>query len=461
LLPENSTTLLIDDKKNPTYFPDDMDEFSQSVLNHFSIWVVPHIPHSGIKSVEEARTVFPISSLFVNNIARKRNYTDSPLIQAEANGKVNQQSVFGRSYHSMWLASKPEELFRFQLVIWFSNELEKLYLLSQKAEPNHHVRSGQEWIGTPPSDRKNYLSYAYSSQSLSNTHWVIQIEESVLFSPVYKKHLWFQILTLIYFLISLFLSFALSRVLMQPVSILKNGLQELLKNRFPSVSSKGLHKEGKLVVDSFNTMSEALGERQRIAPYVPEALITAFSKISESQLLCSECVILVSDIRGFTSISESHAPEEVVALLNTYFSIWQEQVDRNQGIVIRYIGDAIIAVFLKDTSSNYLQDATETALAVSRRLRLWNQERRAMNQATIRNGCGLVMGELKLGIIGIESKREFLALGGMLERAEELEIQSKNASHSLVLCDELLMHNLKGLYDFVPVGNGYEIITKD
>ncbi len=460
LLPRGSTSVFFDGKNPPSHFPEDIEVLPKAILNNFAPWIIPNLVHSGFDSAEEAQKHFPIENALFRRIMLPNEIKSSANILSDSgNGIAHQLTLVGNSYHAIWLASKPQEPFRFQLCVYFTSELQKLYLQSLPQTKLRYIYNGSQWITKAPTESMGMLEYSFDSQSISNTKWVIHIPESELYAPVYQLHFWFQILTFLFFGTSLFLSLVLSRILMQPVTILKHCLQELLAHRFPTVSARGLHPEGRLIVESFNTMSEVLEERQRISPYVPTALIGAFTKIQESQLLHSECALLVSDIREFTRISESHDPEEVVSILNHYFSLWQEQVDKHQGIVIRYIGDAIVAVFLKDTSANYMQDAVETALSVHNRVQYWNQQRKSQNQVPIRNGCGLASGELKLGIIGTEAKREFLALGGMLERAEELEFLSKNGTSTCVLCDKNLMDHLKNQYDFIPVGTGFEILV--
>ncbi|MBW7877373.1 MAG: adenylate/guanylate cyclase domain-containing protein [Candidatus Cloacimonetes bacterium] len=460
LLPKGYTSVFFDGKNPPIHFPKDIEILPKAILNNFAPWIIPNLAHSGFESLEEVQNHFPVENpLFRRIMLPNEVKSSASILNDSGNGIAHQLSLVGNSYHVIWLASKPDQAFRFQLSVYFTSELQKQFLHSLPNVSHRYILSGGDWIKGPPPSDTDHVVFTFVSQSLGNTKWIVHIPESRLYASLYRMDFWFHILTFLFFATALFLSLVLSRILMQPVNILRHGLQELLANRFSLVSSRGLHPEGKLIVDSFNTMSEVLEERQRISPYVPAALIGAFTKIQESHLLQSECVLLVSDIRGFTTISESHDPEEVVAILNAYFSLWQEQVDKHQGIVIRYIGDAIVAVFLKDTSPNYRQDATETALAVHNKLQYWNRERLAHNQIPIKNGCGLALGELKLGIIGTEAKREFLALGGMLERAEELEVHSKNGLSTCVLCDKNLMEHLKNQYDFTPVGTGFEIIA--
>ena len=55
--------------------------------------------------------------------------------------------------------------------------------------------------------------------------------------------------------------------------------------------------------------------------------------------------ILFTDIRDFTTISESHSPEEVVALLSAYFQLMNDIVERHHGVIVQYLGDSIYAMW--------------------------------------------------------------------------------------------------------------------
>ena len=86
--------------------------------------------------------------------------------------------------------------------------------------------------------------------------------------------------------------------------------------------------------------------------------------------------LLFSDVRGFTTITESLGAQGTVALLNEYFDIMVEAISEQEGMVDKFIGDAVLAVFgapLQKTSSTNVLAAIKTAIALQQRLAILNR----------------------------------------------------------------------------------------
>ncbi len=108
-----------------------------------------------------------------------------------------------------------------------------------------------------------------------------------------------------------------------------------------------------------------------------------------------EVTIFVSDIRGFTTISEKMTPAENFAFINEYFSIASPTVREYHGFVDRYTGDAIMALFPRQA-----EDAVNNSIATLKQLQEFNAERVKRNEPAINIGVGIHTGKLMLGIVG-------------------------------------------------------------
>jgi len=114
-----------------------------------------------------------------------------------------------------------------------------------------------------------------------------------------------------------------------------------------------------------------------------------------------EVTIFVSDIRGFTTISEKMTPAENFAFINEYFSIASPTVREHHGFVDRYTGDAIMALFPRQA-----EDALNNSIVTLKKLQQFNAERVKRNEPAIQIGVGLHTGNLMLGIVGEKERTQ-------------------------------------------------------
>ncbi|MBW4422640.1 MAG: GAF domain-containing protein [Myxacorys californica WJT36-NPBG1] len=149
-----------------------------------------------------------------------------------------------------------------------------------------------------------------------------------------------------------------------------------------------------------------------------------------------EVTVLFSDIRSYTTLTETLKAEEVVEMLNQYFESMVEAVFMHKGILDKYIGDAIMAVF---GSPLPLDDhewmAVKTAVEMRRRLAIFNTQRAARNQQTINIGIGINSDTVISGNIGCSKRMEFTAIGDGVNLGARLEGASKLYGTDIVISE--------------------------
>ncbi len=164
-----------------------------------------------------------------------------------------------------------------------------------------------------------------------------------------------------------------------------------------------------------------------------------------------QVTLLFSDIRGFTTLSEAKRPEEVVAILNRYFSMQVDVVWRHGGTLDKYIGDCIMALWgapLDDAQQ--ARNAVACALDMADTLQVFKRELGAAD-ANFDVGIGVHGGPAVVGFIGSEKKREYTAIGDTVNLASRIEGLTKDAKRRILVSRET-MEQCADAFDFVSCG---------
>ncbi len=152
----------------------------------------------------------------------------------------------------------------------------------------------------------------------------------------------------------------------------------------------------------------------------------------------TDVTILMTDIRNFTTISEEIGPSEVVNLLNAYFPRIINVIFRHQGMVDKFIGDAILAVFgapleRKDDALR----AVRAAVEMQREIRTINEERARRGKVTVEMGIGVTSGVVIAGNVGSERRMDYTVIGDPVNLAARLEGLTKEVKRRILVNDRV------------------------
>jgi adenylate cyclase len=164
-----------------------------------------------------------------------------------------------------------------------------------------------------------------------------------------------------------------------------------------------------------------------------------------------EVTLLFSDIRGFTTLSETRRPEEVVALLNRYFSMQVDVVFHHGGSLDKFIGDCIMALWgapLDDPE--HARHAVACALDMADTLQAFKRELGAAD-ANFDVGIGIHSGPAVVGLIGSDKRREYTAIGDTVNLASRIEGLTKDAKRRILVSKDTV-ERCAGAFDFVSCG---------
>ena len=193
-----------------------------------------------------------------------------------------------------------------------------------------------------------------------------------------------------------------------------------------------------------------------VNPHVVKELIASggLSRGGESRQIS----VLFSDIRGFTTLSEKRTPQEIVALLNRYFTLQVEVVFRHGGSLDKFIGDCIMAFWgapLDDPE--HARHAVEAALEMAEVLQRFKHEL-GEQDADFDVGIGIHSGPAVVGLIGSEQRREYTAIGDTVNLASRIEGLTKGVSRILVSSDTMKLCG--DAFDFKSFGS-YKVKGRD
>ena len=215
----------------------------------------------------------------------------------------------------------------------------------------------------------------------------------------------------------------------------------------PMVSGEGDTTGALIVVEDISTEKRV---RATMSRYMDPALAAKLLDDQHGQALLggqtSEATILFSDIRGFTTLTESLGAQGTVALLNEYFEIMVGCITDKNGMLDKFIGDAIMAGFgVPLPHDDAVDAAVQAAIAMITRLRAWNRERVAENLMEVHMGVGVNTDSVVTGNIGSSKRMDFTMIGDGVNLASRLEGACKIYGTQIII-SEFTKERLKGIY---------------
>jgi adenylate cyclase len=172
-----------------------------------------------------------------------------------------------------------------------------------------------------------------------------------------------------------------------------------------------------------------------------------------------EVVILFSDIRSFTRISESIGAEKTIALLADYQKRMVKILFETQGTLDKFIGDGIFASFgtpIAKKEDN--ENAINCAIKMQEELMIMNRERSLRNEESIEIGIGIHFGKAIVGNIGSEDRLEYTIIGDTVNTASRVEAMTKELKQK-ILITEKVFQSIESKTKFVLLGE-YELRGK-
>ncbi|MBN1532205.1 MAG: adenylate/guanylate cyclase domain-containing protein [Spirochaetes bacterium] len=272
---------------------------------------------------------------------------------------------------------------------------------------------------------------AFKKIGLSGIGVIATVEEARAFQAVYdiqRRNIYIMVIVLT---LAILIVYFFGKTLTTPIVRLVGATKEIEQGNFRVNIVPASGDEIGQLTSSFIAMGRGLEEREKLKETfgkfvnkeIAERVLKGEIKLGGERV---DAAIFFSDIRSFTAISEKLQPEEVVEFLNQYMTRMVNCVNRTFGVVDKYIGDAIMAVWGAPISKgNDTENAINGALMMRKELMEFNKGRGGEKKPIIKIGCGINSGPVLAGQIGSEDRMEYTVIGDTVNLASRIESLNK------------------------------------
>jgi len=281
--------------------------------------------------------------------------------------------------------------------------------------------------------KSSYLTYVSRLPSWGSEHAyaILQRDRDEAMTPYFRVRLLLIIISLLALLLSIFGSAAIASSVTRPVRILAAFARDIQRGDYTREVNLQQQDELGQLGKAFNNMSKGLYERDKvrnllgkvISPEIAEELIRSDVQLGGEE---KEITILFTDLRGFTGLSENRSPKEVLDFLNEYLTRMTSVIDKHGGVVDKYIGDAIMALFGAPLEfPDHATRAVACAMEMIEELQHGNAAFRVKGWPQLAMGIGVHTGKVVVGNMGSKDRLNYTAIGDGVNLASRLESATK------------------------------------
>ena len=234
-----------------------------------------------------------------------------------------------------------------------------------------------------------------------------------------------------------------ARAIVGPLQVLQEAMGRVEKNELDTRVVVTTNDELGYLGERFNSMTDGLrqGERLRelfslyVSSEVAQAAVETGAGLGGELVNCS---VMFSDIRDFATLSEQMPPKRLVELINRYMTVIVSVIVKHGGVVTRFGGDSILAVFGTPLNpmSDHADRAVRTAIEMRRALAAFNQEEPVARLPTLETGIGIASGLVLAGNVGGKERIEYTVMGDAANLASRLEDMTKDTGFPILVSDE-------------------------
>lgn len=255
-------------------------------------------------------------------------------------------------------------------------------------------------------------------------------------------------------IMAIMVAFGFAVSISSPIKRLSKATKEVADENFDHKVSISSRDEFAQLGDSFNQMISDLAEKQQIrsafdksvSKEVADHMLAQGARLGGSKEFAT---VLFADIRGFTSLAESLDEKSLINLLNQYFSQVNVCIESRKGVIDKFIGDAVMALF--GTPLPCEQSAYSALMASKNMLETvegFNEHCRMIYGCDIEIGIGLNSGHVVAGMVGSENRLNFTVLGDQVNIASRIEGLCKYYGVALIVSETCMQEAIRSESDW-------------
>lgn len=247
----------------------------------------------------------------------------------------------------------------------------------------------------------------------------ISFSKPILLAPIKEMQSKIFIYSFVVSLIAIGLVFYVSKHIVKIIVVLSDAARKVGSGDLQVSVVTRMKDELGMLSREFNFMVVQIREKIEMQKFVSKSTVEMISSGKEMTLGGSrnEICAMFTDIRGFTSFSESHSPEDVVETLNHYLDLQTRVIHQHKGVVDKFLGDGIMAVFRGD---DMIVNAIEASIHIQKEVSDLNEVRKKRKEHTLNVGVGIASGIAVLGSVGSHDRMDFTAIGDTINLSSRL-----------------------------------------
>lgn len=278
-----------------------------------------------------------------------------------------------------------------------------------------------------------YIPFKYEDEN--HGYFFVGFNEKLINDKIdssVRDSIYFTILSL--FLTGVVFAFSIAHFVTNPLKYITDQIHYITESGNLSVQVKVDSKdEIQVLSDDFNLMIEKL--RFAYGRFVPEQFFKILGKENVIHVKLGDQIhdrlsILFSDIRSFTTLSESMSPQENFNFINSYLNRMEPYIYQNNGVVDKFIGDAIMALF-----ANKAEDSVNAAIGMQFEVYEYNKHRKKCGYTPIKVGIGINTGDMMLGIIGAKNRMDGTVISDAVNLGARIESLTKLYNASILISE--------------------------
>jgi len=345
-------------------------------------------------------------------------------------------------------ADTPDEVEDLNLVNRYREEFDNLLLDSEAAYDSQDIEGATDLLLSDADDKaidiQDQLSTMAFKRQLALQDLVLEIDRHV------NQTVIFSAIGLVALLALVVAASFVTNQISEPMMHLTNAVVAFENNAFePNMLEKYVQRGDDMgqMARAFDNMRRSITETARAKDellaaatrFVPGQYLDFLEKTSIADVrlgdhVSAEMAVMFSDIRGFTTMSESMSPKENFDFVNTYLKMVSPLIQKYEGFIVKFLGDGMMAIFPYG-----VDDAVKAGVEKQQQVKVFNEELKKKGLPPVAVGIGIHTGHMMVGMIGEERRMQGDAFSDNVNLTSRVEGLTKFYGVSMIITEETLL----------------------